>query len=99
MAKIYAKRCCTWRVSERLLHLLNAKVLAEQMDLGFEHRLQQLYRCLENAETSMGYFAQEMGLKVRELYAALEEREWPTSSITLHRLGGMEERGSEEKAT
>jgi predicted HTH domain antitoxin len=49
--------------------------------LGFEHRLEQLYRRFERGEISLGYFAQEMGLGLRDLYAVLEERGWPTSSI------------------
>lgn len=55
--------------------------LAELMDLGFEHRLEQLYRQFEAGQISLGYFADEMGLSVRDLYAALEERGLPTSNI------------------
>jgi hypothetical protein len=49
-----------------------AQFLAELIDLGFEHRLQQLYRRFEEGEIGLGFFAQELGLGVRDLYAALE---------------------------
>jgi hypothetical protein len=55
--------------------------LAELIDLGFEHRLQQLYRQFESGEISLGYFAKELGLGVRDLYAALEQRGLPTANI------------------
>lgn len=55
--------------------------LAELIDLGFEHRLEQLYRQFETGQISLRYFAGEMGLSVRDLYAALEERGLPTSNI------------------
>ncbi len=55
--------------------------LSELINLGFESRLQQLYRQFEVGEISLGYFAQEMGLGVRDLYAALEQRRLPTSNI------------------
>ena len=55
--------------------------LAELINLGFEHRLQQLYRQFETGEISLGYFASELGLGVRDLYAALEQRGLPTSNI------------------
>jgi hypothetical protein len=51
-----------------------AQFLAELIDLGFEHRLQQLYRQFEGGEISLGYFAKELGMGVRDLYAALEQR-------------------------
>lgn len=55
--------------------------LAELINLGFEHRLQQLYRQFEAGEISLGYFASELGLGVRDVYAALEQRGLPTSNI------------------
>lgn len=55
--------------------------LAELIDLGFEHRLQQLYRRFESGEISVGYFARELGLSLRDLYALLEQRGLPTSNI------------------
>jgi hypothetical protein len=58
-----------------------AQFLAELIDLGFEHRLQQLYRRFEGGEISLGCFAQELGLGVRDLYAALERRGLPTTNI------------------
>jgi hypothetical protein len=58
-----------------------AQFLAELIDLGFEHRLQQLYRRFEEGEISLGCFAQELGLGVRDLYAALERRGLPTTNI------------------
>jgi len=58
-----------------------ASFLSELIDLGFEHRLQQLYQKYEVGEISFGYFAKELGLSIRDLYAALEERELPTSNI------------------
>lgn len=58
-----------------------AQFLAELIDLGFEHRLQQLHRRFEGGEISLGYFAKELGLGVRDLYAALERRGLPTSNI------------------
>ena len=58
-----------------------SELLAELIDLGFEYRLRQLYERFDAGEISLGYFAQEMGLSLRELYAALEERGLPTSNI------------------
>ena len=55
--------------------------LAELINLGFEHRLQELYRQFESGEISLGYFASEIGLGVRDLYAVLEQRGLPTSNI------------------
>ncbi|MBS1253529.1 MAG: hypothetical protein MAG451_02578 [Anaerolineales bacterium] len=55
--------------------------LAELIDLGFEHRLGQLYQEFEAGEISLEYFADELGLGLRDLYAALEKRGWPTSNI------------------
>ncbi len=55
--------------------------LAELINLGFEHRLEQLYGQFEAGEISLGYFASEIGLSVRDLYAALEQRGLPTSNI------------------
>jgi len=55
--------------------------LVELIDLGFEHCLQQLYRQFESGEISLGYFAKELGLCVRDLYAALEQRGLPTANI------------------
>ena len=53
------------------------------INLGFEHHLQQLYRQFEVGEISFEYFAGTLGLGVRELYGALEERGLPTSNIGL----------------
>lgn len=58
-----------------------AQFLGELIDLGFEHRLQQLYRQFEEGEISLGYLAKELGLGVRDLYAALERRGLPPSNI------------------
>jgi len=58
-----------------------AQFLAELIDLGFEYRLQQLYRRFEEGEISLGFLAQELGLGVRDLYAALERRGLPTTNI------------------
>ena len=58
-----------------------SELLAELIDLGFEYRLRQLYERFDAGEISLGHFAQEMGLSLRELYAALEERGLPTSNI------------------
>lgn len=55
--------------------------LAELIDLGFEYRLQQLYRQFEAGQISLEYFADELGVSVRDLYAILEERGLPTSSL------------------
>ena len=55
--------------------------LAELIHLGFEHRLQQLYRQFEAGEISLGYFAGALGLSVRDLYAGLEQRGLSTSNI------------------
>jgi len=55
--------------------------LAELIDLGFEHRLRQLDQRFEAGEISLGYFAKELGLGVRGLYAALEQRGLPTANI------------------
>jgi hypothetical protein len=51
------------------------------IDLGFEHRLRQLYTQFESGEISLGYFAKELGLGVRDLYAALEQRRLLTTNI------------------
>jgi hypothetical protein len=40
-----------------------------------------LYKQFEAGEISLGYFANELGLGARDLYAALEERGLPTSNI------------------
>ncbi len=58
-----------------------SQFLAELINLGFEHRMEQLYRRFEAGEISLGYFANELGLGVRDLYAALEQRGLPTSNI------------------
>ena len=58
-----------------------AEFLAELIDLGFEHRLQQFYQRFEAGDISLGYLARELGLNIRHLYAALEERGLPTSNI------------------
>jgi hypothetical protein len=55
--------------------------LAELIDLGFEHRLRQLYAQFEGGEISLGYCAKELGLGVRDLYAALEQRGLLTTNI------------------
>ena len=55
--------------------------LSELIVLRFEHRLEQLYRQFEAGQMSLEYFANEMGLDLRDLYAALEERGLPTSNI------------------
>lgn len=55
--------------------------LAELIDLGFEHRLLQLYAQFERGEISFGYIAKELGLGVRDLYAALEQRGLSTTNI------------------
>ena len=58
-----------------------SEFLSELINLGFEHRLQELYERFEGEEISLGYFADEMGMGTRDLYAALEERGLPTSNI------------------
>jgi hypothetical protein len=58
-----------------------AQFLAELIDLGFEHRLQQRYRRFEMGEISLRFFAQELRLGVRDLYAALGCRRLPTTDI------------------
>jgi hypothetical protein len=58
-----------------------AQFLAELIDLGFEHRLQQLYQQFEAGDISLGYMAKELGLGVRDLYAILEQRGLPTTNI------------------
>jgi hypothetical protein len=58
-----------------------AQFLAELINLGYEHRWQQLYRQYEAGEISLGYFASELGLGVRDLVATLEQRGLPTSNI------------------
>jgi hypothetical protein len=55
--------------------------LAELIDLGFEYRLRQLYQRFEDGKISLGYFANELGLGVRDLYAALESRGLASSNI------------------
>ncbi|MFB0534413.1 MAG: hypothetical protein ACETWR_05475 [Anaerolineae bacterium] len=58
-----------------------AQLLAELIDLGFEYRLRQLYQRFEDGQISLGYFANELGLGLRDLYAALENRGLATSNI------------------
>ncbi|MBT9149592.1 MAG: hypothetical protein AAGB97_08740 [Dehalococcoidia bacterium] len=58
-----------------------SQFLAELIELGFEHRFQQLYLRFGDGEISLGYFAKEMGLSLRDLYAAFEQRGLPTSNI------------------
>ena len=58
-----------------------SQFLAELIDLGFEHRLLQLHKRFESGEISLEFFAMEMGLNIRGLYAILEEFELPTSNI------------------
>lgn len=55
--------------------------LAELIVLGFEYRLEQLYGQFEAGQISLGYFANALGLDLRDLYAALEGRGLPTSNI------------------
>ncbi len=55
--------------------------LADLINLGFEHRFQDLYRQFESGEISLGFFAKEIGMGMRDLYAALEQRGLPTSNI------------------
>ena len=71
-----AERCRAAGMDEEI-----TQFLAELIDLGFEYRLQQLSRQFEVGEISMGYVANELGLSVRDLYAALEQRGFPTSNI------------------
>ena len=61
-----------------------AEFLSELINLGFEHRLRQLYARFEAGEISLEYYADELGLGVREMYDALEQRELPTSNIAPH---------------
>ena len=49
--------------------------------MDFEHRFLQLYKRFESGEISFEFFAMELGLNVRDLYAELEERGLPTSNI------------------
>lgn len=58
-----------------------SEFLAELINLGFEHRLRQLYAQFEGGEISLGYFAHELGMSVRDLYAALEQRGLTTTNI------------------
>lgn len=58
-----------------------AQFLAKLITLGFEHRLRQLYSQFEAGEISLEYFANDVGLGVRELYETLEQRGLPTSSM------------------
>ena len=66
--------------------------LTELIDLGFEYRLQQLYRQFGAGDISLGYFAHDLGLGVHDLYAALEQRGLPTSNIGAQTDGVDEER-------
>lgn len=52
---------------------------------GFEYRLQQLYQRFEDGQISLGHFANELGLGVRDLYATLESRGLATSNIGARR--------------
>ena len=58
-----------------------SQFLAELIDLGFEHRFQQLYERFDSGEISLEFFAMELGFNIRDLYAELEERGLPYSNI------------------
>ena len=58
-----------------------AQFLAELSNVGCEHRLRQLYQRFETREIRLGYFAIALGLSVRDLSAALEQRGLATSNI------------------
>jgi hypothetical protein len=58
-----------------------SQFLAELIDLGFEHRFQQIYKKFEAGEISLEFFAMELGFNIRDIYAELEKRELPTSNI------------------
>jgi len=58
-----------------------AEFLGELLDLGFESRLRELYGQFEAGEISLGHFAKELGMNLRDVYAALEDRGLPTSNI------------------
>ena len=62
-----------------------AQFLGKLIDLGFEHQLRELYRQLMAGDVSLGYFARELGVSIRDLYALLEERGLPTSSMGAER--------------
>ena len=61
--------------------LITACKFEAKGELGFEHRLEQLYRQFETGEISLEYFADELGLSIRDLYSVLEKRSLPTSNI------------------
>jgi hypothetical protein len=65
------------------LHEDIAEYLGELVALGFEYRLQQLYEQFEMGEISLEYFADEIGLSLRDLYDVLEQRALPTSNIEI----------------
>lgn len=56
---------------------------------GQVDRLRQLFEWFEAGEFSLEYFARELGLSLRELYAALEERGLPTSNIVARPTTGL----------
>ena len=65
-----------------------AQFLADLINLGFEHRLQQLYKEFEDGGISLGHFATELGMGIRDLYTALEQRNLPTSNIGAKPVAG-----------
>jgi len=62
-----------------------AGFLGKLIDLGFEHQLRELYRQFMAGDVSFGYFARELGVSTRDLYALLEDRELLTSNIGAER--------------
>jgi hypothetical protein len=60
--------------------LITAYKFEAQGKLVIDH-LRQLYAQFEGGEISLGYFAHELGMGVRDLYAALEQRGLTTTNI------------------
>lgn len=56
-------------------------MIDELIAWGFEYHFEQLYRQFDAGQISLEYFANQLGLNVRDPYALLEERRLPISNI------------------
>ncbi|MCI0644323.1 MAG: nucleotidyltransferase domain-containing protein [Chloroflexi bacterium] len=65
---------------------LFARRAAGEIDSGYEHRFLELYERFKEGAISLNYFAQELGLGLRGLYAELERRGLPSSNIPVEAL-------------
>ena len=59
------------------------RVLLLTAEQAENEQIEQLYQQFEKGEISLGYFAGQMGVGVRELYGTLEKRWLATSNIRM----------------